>query len=181
MGDRTCTRYSVLREWPLLGLDEIHSASTHGQRECALEGARAVKSTLCPQGVWSIPSRMLGLSPIHNSPWEATPASSSQGHFLQWSLSFYTRTGTVPLAPPHTHLILLGLILPTGLPGLWAAGSGLGLCPSPSCLQAAAYHPWADGNQWPDCRKSEDWGQFPSLPGLATVPVVRQICNSYYL
>lgn len=156
----------------------------------ASEGARAGRTTLCPQGFYveAQPHSQLSIRANTNFKFSGPVFTVAQNLLVPrggvgWGHSHSTLEGALlhlsrSFDPAGPHFLNCLSENPTVLPELWAAGSVLGLGPSPSYLRAAAYHPWADGTQWPDCRKSEDWGQFPSLPGLATVPV-GQTCNHY--
>lgn len=169
----------VLRKWLLLGLIELHSASTReGQRGREREsertrGSQGCETTLCPQGFGSILPGCWGsapVTPLHRNQHQVQVLRASlYGGLRQCCPTCLTPYLSDPAGPHFPNNFLPEN--PRVLPKLWTGGSGLGLGPSPSCLQAAACHPWVDGTQWPDCRKSADWGQFPSLPELATVPV----------
>lgn len=163
-----CGHYYVLRKWPLLGLDEIHSASTHdGQRECALEGARAVKSTLCPQGFWSIPPGCQGSAPF-------TTLHGKQHQLQVLRVSFYgghghsTLEGGCPTCPPHTHLILLGLILPTSPR---TVGSRLRVRPVPLTFMSAS-------SCIPSLGRWQPMARLQKVRRLGTSPFFARIGNS---
>lgn len=192
-----CGRGLVLRKWPLLGLDEIHLACSH-ERARKSQGC---ESSHLPPGLLVHPFSehnshlfRVGAQPHSHRSTGLNTTFNSVGNIL---FSGPASTVAQSLAVPregHGHATLEGccptfllgpifstiffLTTPRVHPESWVAYLGLGLSPSPSCLQVAAYHPWVCGTQWPGCRKFADWGQFPSSPGSATAPV-GQTSNCY--